>query len=167
MSHVQRALIALVLVAGVAGHAGQVKADAISDQKKVYKALGAEIQPETEKCTIFTKSDAERVLGGPVVHLETDMVKSACAYGRANDHTVGLTVDRGPRSNWTIPKTNSSYYNQVHHVKGVGQDAYTLYNNGLGYEADVLTPKGVITVNLSGVGNASTALSVARMVMNR
>jgi hypothetical protein len=165
MSHAHRALVALVLISAVAGHAGQAKADAISDQKKAFEQHGIKI--EFEKCTIFTKSDAERVLGGPVVHTETEADKTACAYNRASDSTVGLNVSREPRSSWTIPKTDSSYYDQVQHVEGVGEDAYTLHNKGLGYEADVLTPKGVISVVMANCGNAATALSVARMVMNR
>ncbi len=163
--HVQRTLIALVLVAGVASHASQAKADAISDQKKAFEQHGIKIK--FEKCTIFTKSDAERVLGGPAVHTETEADKTACAYNRATDSTVGLNVSREPRSSWKIPIENNSYVDQVQHVKGVGQDAYTLHNKGLGYEADVLTPKGVIVVVMANCGNAATALSVARMVMNR
>lgn len=121
---------------------------------------------EFEKCSIFTKSDAERILGGPVVHTETEADKTACAYNRANQSTVGVNVSREPRSSWTTP-TGNTYVDHVQHVKGVGQDAYTLHNKGLGYEADVLTPNGVIVVVLANYGNATTALSVARMVMNR
>ncbi len=59
----------------------------------------------------------------------------------------------------------------VRHVKGVGQDAYTYYvNAGHGgvYTADVLTSKGVTSVTLAETaGNADTALTIARMVMNR
>jgi hypothetical protein len=165
MFQLQRTLIALALVAGVAGHASSAKADAISDQKKVFKTMG--VMPEFEKCTIFTKSDAERVLGGPVVHTETEADKTACAYSRVGSSNVGLNVSREPRSSWSVPKADSSYYTDVHHVTGVGQDAYTVYNKGLGYEADVLTPKGVIVVIMANYGNANTALSIARTVMNR
>lgn len=171
MSHVQRTLIALVLVAAVAGHASQVKADAISDQKKAYKALGVKIQPQTEKCTIFTKSDAERVFGAPVVHVETEMDKTDCAYGLAKNPSAGVNVSRGPRSDWYPPRSGTTGVSQIHHVTGVGENAYTYYANaGAGglYTADVLTSKGVTSVVLAeGAGNAATALTIARMVMNR
>jgi hypothetical protein len=73
MVHGHRALVALVLICAVAGRAGQVNADAISDQKKVLGVKPSDI----EKCTIFTKSDAEGVFHAPVVHVETDTDKTA------------------------------------------------------------------------------------------
>ena len=170
MSHVQRTLIALVLVVGVAGHAAQVKADAISDQKKAYKALGVKI-PQGDKCTIFTKSDAERVFRAPVVHVETEMAKTDCAYGLAKNPSAGVNVSRGPRSDWYPPDPKVAVYSQIHHVTGVGENAYTYYANaGAGgiYSAQVLNSKGVTSVTLAErAGNAATALEIARMVMNR
>lgn len=171
MSHVHRAFIALVLFAGVAGHAGQVRADAISDQKKAYKALGVKIQPGTEKCTIFTKSDAEHVFGTPVVHVETEMNKTDCAWGLAKNPSAGVVVSRGSRSDWYPPRSGTTGVSRIHHVTDVGENAYTYYANaGAGglYTADVLTSKGVTSVTLAeGAGNAAKALEIARMVMNR
>jgi hypothetical protein len=172
MSHVQRTLIALVLVAGVAGHASQVNADAIADQKKVYKVMGVNMQVD-EKCTIFTKSDAERVFHAPVVHIDSEVDKNACAYGLAKDPSVGVDVSRAKPP--LDPPTAGTFFgaktSQVRHVKGVGQDAYTSYiNAGYGgtYFADVLTSKGVTHVILAEkAGNADTALAIARIVMNR
>ncbi len=156
MSHAQRALIALVLVAGVTGQASQVKAGAISDQKT---------------CTIFTKSDAERVFRAPVVHVESEMSKTDCAWGLAKDPSVGVLVSRGSRSDWYPPHAGTTGVSQIHHVTGVGENAYTYYANaGAGglYSADVLTSKGVTSVALAErAGNAATALAIARMVMNR
>jgi hypothetical protein len=171
MLNVQRALVALILVAGVTGHAAEVKADAMSDQKKALKAAGIKIQPVTQKCTIFTKSDAERVFRQPVVHVETELDKTDCAYGLAKDPSVGVNVSRGSRSDWYPPKPGDMATSQIHHIRGVGEDAYTSYANaGAGgvYSADVLTSKGVTSVTLAeGAGNADTALAIARMVMNR
>lgn len=171
MSHVQRALIALVLVAGVAGHADQVKADAMADQKKAFKAAGIKIPSNSEQCTIFTKNDAERVFRAPVVHVETELDKTDCAYGLAKNPSVGVVVSRGSRSNWYPPRPGTTSVSQIHHVTGVGENAYTYYANaGAGgvYTADVLTSKGVTSVTLAeGAGNATTALTIARMVMNR
>lgn len=171
MSHIQRTLIALVLVAGVAGQATQVKADAIADQKKAFKAAGYNLQPKTEKCTIFTKSDAERVFRAPVVHVETEMDKTDCAWGLAKNSSVGVLVSRGSRSDWYPPRSGTTGVSQIHHVTGVGENAYTYYASaGAGglYTADVLTSKGVTSVTLAeGAGNAATALTIARMVMNR
>ena len=171
MSVIQRALTALVFVAGVTGHAGPANADAISDQKKAYKAMGIKVQPFNDKCTIFTKSDAERVLHAPVVHVETEMDKNDCAWGLAKDSSVGVLVSRGSRSDWYPPKPDTTGVSKVHHVTGVGDDAYTYYANaGAGgiYTADVLTSKGVTSVTVAEkAGNADTALSIARMAMNR
>ncbi len=171
MSHVQRAFIALVLVAGVAGHASQVKADAMSDQKKVYKALGGKTEIGPGKCTIFTKSDAERFFKAPVVHVETEMDKTDCAWGLAKNPSAGVLVSRASRSAWYPPRPGDTATSQIHHVTGVGENAYTSYMNaGAGgiYSAGVLTSKGVTSVALNEkAGNAATALAIARMVMNR
>ena len=171
MISVQRALVALVLVAGVAGHAAQVNADAMSDQKKAFKAAGIKLAPNSKTCTIFTKSDAERVFRQPVVHVETEYDKTDCAYGLAKDPSVGVNVSRGSRDDWYPPKPGTTAVSQIRHVSGVGENAYTYYANaGAGgiYNADVLTSKGVTSVTLAeGAGNADTALAIARMVMNR
>lgn len=154
MSHVQRALIALVLVAGVAGNAGQVKADATSDRK----------------CTFFTKADAERALHGPVVYLPSAMDPSNCAWALAKNSSIGVTVSRETPPLYP-PHPGTAGISQIRHVTGVGQDAYTYYANaGAGgvYTADVLTSKGVTSVTLpEKAGNAATALAIARTVMNR
>ncbi len=173
MSHSNRAFVALVLISAVAsavaGHAGEANADTISDAKKLnMKALG--VKPsDFGTCTIFTKSDAERVFHAPVVHVETEMAKHDCAFGLAKDPSAGVNVTREKPP--LYPPSADAYTSQIRHVKGVGQDAYTCYvNAGAGgvYTADVLTSKGVTDVVLAEkAGTADTALAIARMVMNR
>jgi hypothetical protein len=98
----------IVLAAGVAGHASQVKADAISDQENVAKALVAGLQIGPDKCTIFTKSDAERVFRAPVVHVETEADKTECAWGLAKNPSVGVLVSRVSRSDWYPPRPGTT-----------------------------------------------------------
>lgn len=107
MSHVQRTLIALVLGAGLAAHASQAKADAIADQKKVYTTMGVNMQVDA-KCTIFTKSDAERFFHAPVVHLDSEVEKNSCAYGLAKDPSVGVDVSRAKPP--LDPSASGSFY---------------------------------------------------------
>ncbi len=169
MSDVKGALVALVLVAGVLGSTSQVQADAISDQKQVFAKLGMKFE-KTNKCTFFTKADAERALHGPVVYLPSEVDPSNCAWALAKDSAVGVTVSRETPPLYA-PKPGTAYVTQIRHVTGVGKDAYTYYANaGAGgvYTADVLTDKGVTSVVLpEKAGNAATALTIARMVMNR
>jgi hypothetical protein len=158
MSHTRRALVALVFTTAVASYAGNAKADAIANHAK------------TNKCTFFTQSDAERALHGPVVYLPSEVDPTNCAWALAKDSKIGLTVSR--ESPPLYPPHSGSYgVSQVHHVRGVGRDAYTYYTSaGAGglYTADVLTSKGVTSVSLpEKAGNATTALAIARMMMNR
>ncbi len=173
MFHVHRVLVALALMSAVAGDAALVNADTISDAKKLNsKVLG--VKPsDFGTCTIFTKSDAERVFQAPVVHVETEMAKHDCAFGLAKDSSAGVNVLRATPP-LSPPHSGTSYgvtTSQIRHLNGVGQDAYTYYiKSGAGglYTADVLTSKGVTEVVLSEkAGNADTALAIARMVMNR
>ena len=169
MSYVQRVLVSLVLVAGVTGHASQVRADAISDQKKVYEKLGTKFEKKNA-CTFFKKTDAERALHGPVVYLPSELDPSNCAWALAKDSAIGVTVSRETPPLYP-PHPGTANVSQIRHVTGVGQDAYTYYANaGAGgvYTADVLTAKGVTSVTLpERAGNAATALAIARTVMNR
>lgn len=123
------------------------------------------------KCTFFAKADAERALGGPVVFLPSQMDATNCAWGRAKDPSVGVTVSREARSDWYPPKPNTPGVSKIRHVAGVGQDAYTYYANaGAGgvYTADILSAKGVTSVSLSeAAGDGAKALAIARSMMNR
>ena len=171
MSHVSRALVALILVLCAASHAAPVKADAVADQKKVFQKLGVKFDKKPNKCTFFTQRDAERALHGPVVFLPNEVDPTICAWGLARDSSIGVNVTREDRSAWYPPKTGDAATSQVHHVTGIGQNAYTAYMNaGSGglYSAIVLTAKGVTDVELTEkAGNAATALAIARSVMNR
>ena len=171
-SHARQALTALVLGLGVAGHAGPVRADAVSDQKKVFQErLGVKFDKKSNKCTLFTQADAERALHGPVVFLPNEVDPKICSWGLAKNSSVGVNVTRGDRAYWSVPDASDKMTSQIHHVKGVGEDAYTSYMNaGSGgvYDAQVLTSKGITDVVLSDkAGNAATALAIARAVMNR
>jgi hypothetical protein len=125
----------------------------------------------TSTCTFFTKSDAARALHGPVVFVPNSLDPTICAWGLARDSSIGLVVTRSPRSNWYPPKPGQMATSKIRHVSGVGQDAYTSYENagnGGVYDAQILTPKGVTDVTLNEkAGNAATALAIARSVMNR
>ena len=170
MSHVRRALVALVFVAGATAHADRASADAISDQKKAYERLGVKFTTKPNACTVFTKSDAERALHGPVVFVSNEVDATICAWALEKDSAVGVTVSRVTPP--LYPPHDGSYgVSQVRHVTSVGQDAYTYYANaGAGglYTADVLTSKGVTSVSLpEKAGNAATALAIARTIMNR
>ena len=152
-SHARRAFGALVLVASVAALTGTARAD-----------------QKSNKCTVFTKADAERALHGPVVYVPSEIDPTNCAWALAKDSAVGVTVTRATPPLYP-PQPGTPSVSQIRHVKGVGQDAYTYYANaGAGgvYTADVLTSKGVTSVSLpEKAGNASTALAIARSVMNR
>jgi hypothetical protein len=152
-SSLRCALVALALIAGVAGHPSQASAAADASQ-----------------CTIFPKSDAEKFFKAPVVYVESPN-KTDCSWGLASNSSVGVIVSREPRSDWYPPKPGSTSTSQVHHVTGVGENAYTYYANaGYGgvYTAEVLNAKGVTSVSLAEkAGNAADALKIARIAMNR
>jgi hypothetical protein len=149
----------------------QANADAGFDQESVYKALRVNISGVAgKKCTIFTNTDAEQTLHGPVVRITAGTGKWTCAYELAKRETAGIRVWREPRSDWQPPRLSSNT-SQISHVKGVGQDAYTYFfyvTEGGGWAADVLTSKGVTRVVMREAGgNSVTALRVAQMIMNR
>ncbi len=170
MSHARHALAALVFITAVAGHAAQANADAMADQKKVFEKMGMKFDKKPNKCTVFTQSDAERALHGPVAYVPNDVDPTICAWGLVRDSSLGVTVSRETPP--LYPPHEGSYgVSHVRHVTGVGKDAYTYYANaGSGgiYTADVLTAKGVTSVTLpEKAGNAATALAIAKSVMNR
>ncbi len=178
MFHALRALAALVLISAVAGHAGPVNADAMSDQKKAFKATGVNpLGAKPSECTIFTRSDAERVFHAPVVYFDSDFTeysKTPCAWTlRPKDWDFAVLVSRG-KEPFIPPQAENDgglQTSQVRHVKGVGQDAYTSYlhsSTGGMYEAMVLTSKGVTNVMLGEkAGNADTTLAIARITVDR
>jgi hypothetical protein len=168
MSIIRQTLGALIVA--VASTA-QANADEGFDQERIYKALGVNISHIAGKqCTIFTKTDAEKELFGPVVRVTAGPAKWMCAYELAKPETAGIRVWREPRSDWQPPRLNS-YNSHITHVKGVGQDAYTYYfyvQEGGVSVADVVTSKGVTrVVGREAFGGEVTLLRIARMIMNR
>jgi hypothetical protein len=168
MSTIRKTLAALIVAAAFPV---QANADAGFDQETVYKALRVNIaEVAGKKCTIFSNTDAEQTLHGPVVRVTAGTGKWTCAYELAKPETAGIRVWREPRSDWQPPHPNGNT-SQISHVKGVGQDAYTYFfyvTEGGGWAADVLTAKGVTRVVMREAGgNSVTALRVARMLMNR
>lgn len=138
-------------------------ADAKSDQLKAYKKMGITIPHPPALCNLITKSEAARFLGTPVRDGESAGPLSGCAYRTLADANAGLLVTRGERGDWYPPKNSKRYAN----VQGIGERAYTDYTDGLGYEATALNAKGVTSIQMSGKGNASTAIGLLRIAMNR
>ncbi len=102
------------------------RADAVSDQKKAFKAAGYhgydEIlnrKPNSDRCKLLSKSEAEHFLGKPVGKIEPDAITSGCAYHAADGSGDGLLVSRDPnRSSWYPTSQDRA-------VSGVGEKAYT------------------------------------------
>jgi hypothetical protein len=138
-------------------------ADAKSDQLKAFKKMGIGIPHPPALCNLITKSEAARFLGEPVRDGESAGPISGCAYRSIVDANAGVLVTRGERSDW-YPPTNSKHYAPV---QGIGEHAYTDYTDGLGYEATALNSKGVTSIQMSGKGNASRAIGMLRIAMNR
>ncbi len=137
--------------------------DAKSDQLKAYKVLGLKIPHPPALCMLITKSEVARSLGGPVQNGISAGSVSGCAYRSVSDANVGIVVTRGARDDWYPPTTSKHYVV----VRGIGEKAYTDYTDGLGFEAAALTSKGITDIQMSGKGNAATAIGLLRIAMNR
>src|ERR1700736_5290809 len=126
-----------------------VKADAVSDQKKAYKAHGIDkamgIDLNKNKpalCKLLTKADATRFLGKPVREGESaGPVLSGCAYHAADGSNDGILVSRDTPGYWPSPAQLKSYKA----VAGVGDKAYT-YVDVSGSNASAKSSKGVTDV---------------------
>ena len=156
-------LRALALLAFVSVTAAQASADAMADQKKVYQILGKKIPQPAAMCHLLTKSEAAHYLGKPVGDGESAGVDSGCAYNAMDGSNDGVLVTRQSRGAW-FPQSNSPQY---HTISGVGEKAFTDLEEGVGYEAEALTSKGVTNVQISGKAPAANALALLRLAMNR
>jgi hypothetical protein len=156
--------LALVVVAVAAGTVA-VKADAVSDQKKAYKALGVNLDKHKPAlCNLLSKAEVERFLGKPV-HDGTSAgpVVTGCAWHATDGSNDGILVTRSARTNW-YPPTTSKYYKKV---SGIGDQAYTDFTPGLGYEAQARSAKGVTGVQISGKPGAQVAVDALRIAVKR
>lgn len=151
-------LVSTVIAGSVA-----VKADAISDQKKAYNALGIHVGKKPSLCNLLSKAEVEKILGKPVREGTSAGSVSGCAWKAADGSNDGLLVTRERRDGWYPPTRSKSYKK----VSGVGEQAYTNFEQGIGYEAMALSAKGVTGVQFSGKGSASAALDVLRIVLKR
>lgn len=167
MSIIRQTLGALSVAAALTV---QANADEGFDQESVYKALRVNISHVAgKKCTIFTKTDAEK-LYGPVVRITAGTGKWTCAYESTTGQKAGIRVWREPRSDWQPPRADD-YTANISPAKGVGQAAYTYFfsvRQGAGWAADILTSKGVTrVVTLEAGGGPVTTLTIAETIMNR
>jgi hypothetical protein len=155
-------VLALTILAGTVS----ARADAVSDQKKAFDALGISVgKKQPDMCYLASKGEVERYFGKPV-HDGTSAgpVVAGCAWYAADGTNSGILVTRDARSAWH-PETDWPQYKPV---GGVGEKAYTAYQPGLGYEAGSLGAKGFTTVLFSGkTASAAAALAMLRVVMNR
>ena len=156
------AALASLTIATVAT-AAAAHADAMSDQKKAYDALGIHIPHPPALCRLMSKAEVARFVGGPVKDGVSAGPVAGCAWYLADGSSDGLLVMRGPRGDMYPPTREPSYKK----VGGVGERAYTVHT-ATGYEADAMTAKGITTVIMRAKG-ASTdkALAALRVVMNR
>jgi hypothetical protein len=167
-SRVARGLtvLALVVLTSAVAHA-----DAISDQKKAYKAMGVPIPDKSAPpmCNLLTKDEAARYLGKPVGDCGSAGPNPGCGYGAVDGSKAGILVTRTPRSDWDLKYIQGDkHYRAVHDL---GEQAYTMEetvgDHRVGYSAGVLGPNGVTEVTLVGQYDESTALAVVRLVMKR
>ena len=156
------AALAFVTIATVAASTA-ANADAVSDQKKAYQALGIQIKNQPPLCKLMSKAEVERFVGGPVKDGVSAGPVAGCAWYMADGSSDGMLVTRSPRGEMYPPTTEPSYKK----ITGVGEKAYTVHT-AVGYQADAMNAKGITSVVMRAKG-ASTdkALAVLRMVMNR
>ena len=143
--------------------AAGVGADPVANQKKADKPLGGNVHQPTAMCDLLTKSEVTRAIGKPVGDGESAGSVTGCAYRATDGSNDGVLIIRQARSDWYA----STSANQYHAVGGVGEKAYTAYEPGIGYEANVLAPSGVTNVQISGKASAEAALALARIAMKR
>ncbi len=154
------ATLALATLATVAAPAA-ANADAMSDQKKAYDAIGIKVPGTPPLCKIMSKAEVERFLGGPVKDGVSGPM-GGCAWYLVKSSSDGMFVMRDKRAPLSHP-SDPSYKK----VTGVGEQAYTVHA-AYGYEADGLNAKGV-TIVIMHADNASAAkaLAVLRVAMSR
>jgi hypothetical protein len=154
--------LALLLVAAATRPPGAF-ADAVSDQKQAYKALGIDAGKKPALCNLLSTGEVESFLGKRVQAGESAGPVTGCAWRAADGTNDGILVIREARADWH-PATSSAQYAKV---AGIGEQAYTAYEPGLGYEAAALAANGVTLVQFSGKGSADAALKVLRIVIKR
>lgn len=157
----------IALLALVALTPAIARADAVSDQKKALKAMGMGIPKGVKMCQLLTPGEAGKFLGKPVRPGVDAGAADGCAFHAADGSNDGVLVMRGARGDWYPPSKPSSYTKEFRMVNGVGEKAYTVLNLGVGYEAAVLSAKGITQVQMSGKAPADAALALVRMAMNR
>ena len=158
------ATLALVTLAVVAMSTA-AKADAVSDQKKAYQALGIKIKPGAKLCKLLTKSEVERLVGGPVKDGAQPGPADGCYWAAAGPNP-GLLVTREPGTHLQ-DYSRFPQFSQYKKINGVGMQAFTIHSAS-GDQADGLNAKGVTSVIVSGNGaSAAKALAVLRIVINR
>jgi hypothetical protein len=152
--------LGLLLCAAAAMHPVRSEADAMADQKKAYKALGATVPKEPALCNLLTLAEVEKYLGKRVQAGTSAGPVSGCAWRAADGSNDGLLVTRGARGDWYPPSGSKK-------VEGIGEKAYTAYEAGIGYEAVALAANGVTNVQFSGKASAADALAVLRIAVKR
>jgi hypothetical protein len=139
--------VALVVIAQLATSVA-VNADAVADQKKAYQLMGKDLKNTPAMCKLLSKSEAERFLGQPMKNGESaGPVVTGCAYYAVDGSGNGLLVTRAERSSWH-PETSMPQYKIA---GGVGEQAYTFFFQGVGYEADGLSAKGVPSCSATNI----------------
>jgi hypothetical protein len=154
------AVLAIAVIAATA----LARADAVSDQKKAYKALGTDLSKNRPAlCKLLSKSEVERFLGEPVHDgSSAGPVVSGCVWHAVSNASTGILVTRSQGGGWYPPTASRNYKN----VRGIGQQAFT-NSDEVGYEASARDAKGVTYVLFSGKGNTRAALDALRIVMKR
>jgi hypothetical protein len=152
------------LIAAVAALTIAVDADAVSDQKKAYKALGIDVgKNKTALCRLLSNDEVQKFVGKPVKDgTSAGPVIAGCAWHAADGSSDGMLVTRQARDGW-YPPTTSKYYKKLGRI---GEQAYSNYTEA-GYEANALSAKGVTGVLISGKGKGGAAIDALRIVIKR
>ena len=159
-THIARGLATLALLILVPVIA---RADAVSDQKKAYEKMGIKIPHPPAMCNLVTASEASRAIGKAVKAGESAGPLSGCAYKAADGSNDGILVTRGDRSDWYPPTTAAGYRT----ISGLGEKAYVANEMSIGYEAAVMTAKGLTSVLVAGSKSPDAALALVRIAMSR
>ncbi len=157
-------LCALLFIGTIAGSAA-VKADAVSDQKKIYKALGVDLSKNKPAlCNLLSKAEVEQYLGKPVRDgTSAGPVVTGCAWVAADGSGDGILVTRDPGA-ITYPPTHSKSYKPL---AGFGDKAYTNYDLS-GSTAEGHNAKGATEVLIQRSGNNTrAAVDALRAAMKR
>ncbi len=152
------ALLALLTLAPAVANA-----DAMSDQKKAFDKMGIKVPHPPAMCDLLTAGEVTRSIGKPVKPGESAGSISGCAYKAADGSNDGVLVSRGSRDAWYPPAKEPTYRT----VGGLGEKAYVANEMSIGYEAVVLSAKGITQVLVAGSKSPDKALALVRIAMNR